>query len=647
METQTRIRNEILKDAINHWREYAKQRKAEWKRSIRIEAKMNYLYLKQTIKHWREWSKQQYHNKNTIKYKKTMESMRMITIKRCLRYWHNYVESNYLSQKQYFRAAAYYNIKQQRQCIQYIQQLTQHKKRVNQIYQEWIEKNNVNNKQKQILDHYFNEWMKQYQYKRDKELTANAFYEKKLTEKIFMRFQKNTQYQRELQNKLGNVMYIRSNPENFNRDVLHIAYSKWKYNTEKIVSVRNNLNVSIKKDVLDFWRRNTMKQQRLKYFEQKIKIKHKAFEQRRKYKIFNEWKILVIDNQQSQLYLLSNYLDFWLKFSKKRHELTTKYEILNKWICMKSLHKIWLHWFLVTQDQIELNDKIEISIDFYSNKVKTLSFMSWKKFMIKNKKQKKLIKKIKNISKKSLKKRAFNHWFFIYSKYKTQKEIEEICDRYKLLKCIQFWHKSTKEKKHRKFMERMSYLFNIKLYFNKWLFIYEPYKIGNQYEEQITKSIKPFIDLRNKKILNTTFTKWKKKLNQNKEIIFLWNKSIIVGIVNEIIVENEIKIKSKSIVGDTVIIGDDEKELMEDDDDDDQEDDKQDTLNEIELSLKDLLYKKLNFRQNCQKFVKLKENNERNSKLEKEINDYLKGQKERDDQIRMILRDISCLYQYF
>ena len=239
------------------------------------------------------------------------------------------------------------------------------------------------------------------------------------------------------------------------------------------------------------WRRRTIRRQRLKYFEEKLTAKHRELESQR---IFTEWKALVCGNQQSEAFLLSNALQYWLKQSKKHKSEQLKCDALKQWIDIKTLNQLWLRWYLRTMDEIEMNDKIAISDDFFGQKLQTQTMRIWKQYAEDNKKEKKLTKKLKKIHKKSLKRKAFSHWKSIHAERVYQSKTNQMALQFLMSRYLQSWNQQTKLTKYRKFNEYKARLFNTRSYFNTWLIEYEPFKIGFEYERQITLSIKPYID---------------------------------------------------------------------------------------------------------------------------------------------------------
>ena len=155
-----------------------------------------------------------------------------------------------------------------------------------------------------------------------------------------------------------------------------------------------------------------MKRQRLKYFETKLDTKHQELESHR---VFTEWKVLVYGNQQSDAFLASNALKFWLQQTKKHKAEIVKHDALKRWIDMKTLHQLWLRWYLKTMDEIEMNDKIAISDDFFGQKLQSQVMKLWKEYVLNSRKEKKWNKKTKKIYKKSMKRRTFRHWKTMYS----------------------------------------------------------------------------------------------------------------------------------------------------------------------------------------------------------------------------------------
>eukprot|EP01084_Bolivina_argentea_P302631 522403_1 len=353
MQSNDTAREILLRNTLLHWKEYKNHSINHWKQSIIIDAKSNHLHLKRTLKYWHEWSAHKYHNKNTIKYKNTINAMKIIKIKRCIQFWKYCIQSIYQIQKQYIRASAYYNIKQQRQCILKWKQIANkniilksklyqftaeiHTKILHNCFNQWRKEQILQHKSIKItillnnyadrlyLVHCFDRWLLQYRNINKNNGIAVRFYESQMHRKILNAFQINIAYNKQCQNKLKQIVSIRSNPENVNKNELKMAYILWKDKTKQTQLIKNNINSEIKRDVLLLWQRNTIKQQRLKYFENKIRCKHVKLAIQR---IFNEWKWNICVNQESELFLLSNYLKYWYEISKKSSDINSKYMIL-------------------------------------------------------------------------------------------------------------------------------------------------------------------------------------------------------------------------------------------------------------------------------------------------------------------------------
>ena len=181
-----KVKITLLRDSILHWKDFKNEKQKvmsfhlrisavlffaysanyvikHWKEDIAIEAKSNHLCLKRALKYWRSWSKQQYRNKNTIKYKNTINAMQTIQLKQSIKHWRHYISSRYQAQKQYIRASAYFSIKQQRQCLLEWNELTQKNITLAMEYDHFMMQ-----KTNKILKTYFNAW------KRESKLQQNS-----------------------------------------------------------------------------------------------------------------------------------------------------------------------------------------------------------------------------------------------------------------------------------------------------------------------------------------------------------------------------------------------------------------------------------------------------------------------------------------
>jgi len=384
---------------------------------------------------------------------------------------------------------------------------------------------------------------------------------------------------------------------------------------------------------------------------------------------------------------LSCLLFWWGTNTKHRNE-ERKQEILQHWIFRKRLHRFWLHWYLVTQDEIELHDKTEIATQFYKRKVESLLVARWKQYIVDTKRQKKCIKKIKTMCKHSLKKRAFSEWYCSFSERRDQRNSNNLAIQYSRHRQLGHWQLYAKRRKRGRFNKYKARLFHLRSYFAAWLRVYEPLEIGGQYEKQLLLSIAPYINARqqrvsytwfrawymvmsmqqnkretlrkkarkfrkqqNKKVRHHVFETWR-RLRENRQMIYFWNKSIIFGIIDDMFdaefcggVED-----SNHDDMDSRGIAEEEKETELDDLRKSgilSESDVNEKLDRMEARLGKLVYEKAEFKLQCQRFLCLKQQDHYDGKLEAQISEYLQSKQRRKNDISRILCEIHALYRHF
>ena len=129
---------------------------------------------------------------------------------------------------------------------------------------------------------------------------------------------------------------------------------------------------------------------------------------------------------------------------------------------------------------------------------------------------------------------------------------------------------------------------------------------------------------------------WRQFVDEN-EMIYFWSESIVLGIVDDIMDHKmsdiQLSVKPKNS----------KKDVDE-------------TLNEIEMALQDLLNQKLEFQRKCKAFIRIKQresysmsdiDNLKQCKLEMALSAYLQNKQKRKNQIATIVRDITNIYKYY
>eukprot|EP01083_Nonionella_stella_P083866 231964_1 len=642
--TDSILRHLLLQDALSHWKQFKDDQQRQWKECIVIEAKLNHLYLKRTLRYWYTWRAQsrECDDKQSTKHK-TVKATNTIRSKRCLRFWHHYIHSVFQLQKEWIKASAHLNINQQRQCILQWKQITNKRRNLDLKYEECVvilNNKSIHNafsrwKEAQVLKQRllkmsvlwskysnrlrlirsYNEWMKRYHQSNRKHEIARKYCEYKTKKKIWNAFELNMIFNEGRKDKLNAILSTRCDAEYLNQNGLKLAFITWKQNTQQINSIRRKIESQIKVEVVLAWQRSSMKRQRLIYFANKVACKHHVFELRL---LWMEWKGAVIRNTRSELLVLSNCLQFWYKMSRKHAENSCKCNILCAWIDEKQLKSVWFNWYLQTLHQIEMRDKSDIAVHFYGYKIKSILFLKWKAFKVNHHKQKLLTKKLKNSQKTSVKRKVLNHWFGVFYQYQQHHRITQITQRFLLLKSIRFWHKSkVSSKKRKRFNEFKARLWRLRSYFKKWLMVYEPAKIGNRYEEQITISCKPFmISLQKERnarrlyvALNVWFISYAKRRKRERKI-YSWNQSIVTGIIDNIF-----------------------------------------ALDRVELLLKQLLSQKMWFKQQCKQWIHVSQLKRKNKKelhlcqqLEIDIRKYLMHKEQRRKKIALVITQLTHLH---
>ena len=234
-----------------------------------------------------------------------------------------------------------------------------------------------------------------------------------------------------------------------------------------------------------------MKRQKLRYFESKMTAK---FRQNEKLRIFREWTLSVIVDRESVAFLRSKYVLFWRESARKRKESALKYEAFREWLDNRTLNRLWFQWYLESLNRIEINDKMEIALQFHHQNARSMWFRSWKELVLENRKQKKLRKTATNFHRKMLKQKAFRQWHCRFVDSEEQREYDEMAMRFQRTKWFYRWKERTEESKYRAFNRYKATLFGTRTYFNRWFAVYEPFKIGYQYERELMQSVRPYME---------------------------------------------------------------------------------------------------------------------------------------------------------
>jgi len=233
-----------------------------------------------------------------------------------------------------------------------------------------------------------------------------------------------------------------------------------------------------------------MKRQKLRYFESKLTAKHRQHDILR---IFREWTMSVIVDRESAAFLRSKYVLFWRESARKRKGTALKYEAFREWLDNRTLNRLWFQWYLESLNRIEINDKMEIALQFHHQNARSMWFRSWKCLVLENRKQKKLRKTATNFQRKVLRRKAFSHWHRRFVDSEEQRELDDIAMNYQRSKWLHRWHERTEQSKSRAFNVYKATLFETRTYFNRWFAVYEPSKIGHQYERELLQSVRPYI----------------------------------------------------------------------------------------------------------------------------------------------------------
>ena len=185
-----------------------------------------------------------------------------------------------------------------------------------------------------------------------------------------------------------------------------------------------------KGDALRFWRIQTMKRQKLRYFESKMASSRR---ERARGRILREWTVSTVRGRESASFLVSGYLVFWIETARKSKAMTSKYEALREWLDRRSLSRLWFHWFLESLNQIEIADKMEIAEQFYHQNLRSLLLRSWRELVVENRRQKKLRRKATDFRRTAVKQRAFGHWHCRFVDGQQHRECDAVALRFQVL----------------------------------------------------------------------------------------------------------------------------------------------------------------------------------------------------------------------